>query len=485
MPTTIQPVDVETPVVRPAKGMTPRNIMVVGGGIFIVLVLALAITMQHRVDQRDAKKALGPKAVAGDAPSPEELQKIATEQRTKAKEELKAKDLLDQQHETPSVRELASNGASLNDYAASGNSPQSRALVQGNTSKGNFLTPPRSADFVGGGKSAGGDGTSLTKLPGEASVSSPILIAGGKASGGGLSGAFKMVADKAGLPADMANFAGAAAGSSTTPASIPGMPDFSGMMAQFAPPQKPASSIEQNNTFLREARQGKGAQAALRAVQPETKTLLMEGAVLQAVTESAINSDLPGQVRAKVSQDVYDSIQGDQLVIPKGTRLIGTYNANVANSQSRILMVFNRMIFEDGRSVDLQGMAGGDPSGRAGATGDINHHFLSNFGSGFLIAGLSYLLSKHDPAATVTVNSGSAQNSGAPISLASTTGQILLDTSKSVSDTYRQPRPTIVIEGGTLFSILVQRDMALETAKKVLHPRKYPVLGAISADATR
>ena len=478
---TNHPVDVETPVVRPASGMTPRNILVVGGIVFIVCVLALAIMMQHRVDQRDAQKSIGPKAVAGEAPSPAELEKIANEQRGKAKEELKLKE----QSETPSVRELASDSASLNDYAASANSPQSKALIQGNTSKGNFLMPPRAADFAAGqGSQGNGSGGALVKQQGEPSVSSPILIASGKGGGGGLSQTLKSAAERAGLPADVANIAGGAGG--LGPASgTAGIPDISGMMAQFAPPPKPATALEQNNIFLREARQTKTNQAALRAVQPETKTLLMEGAVLQAVTESSINSDLPGQIRAKVTQDVYDSIQGDQLVIPKGTRLIGTYNANVANAQSRILMVFNRMIFADGRSVDLQGMAGGDPTGRAGATGDINHHFLSNFGSGFLIAGLSYLLSKHDPAATVTVNNNSGQSTGAPISLASTTGQILLDTSKSVADTYKQPRPTIVIEGGTLFSILVQRDMALETLKNSLHLHKRTVLGSFSADVNR
>jgi len=460
--------------VRPSQGMTPRNLLRIGIVVFIIVVLVAAFAMQMRVSDRDEKRKSAPQKIeVGAPPSPVEIEKMANEQRTRAKQEAVQSSANDAEPATqpgavPSVVGLSSqrppNGPqSLQSLGAAGNTPTSRALVQGRTSDGNFLTAPRPSDFDSSAQSSG------APVVGEPSVSAPILMAS-SSKAGPLADAGRAVRELTGAQAP--DFRAIAANAQ--------MPDPASVLAQMRP-QAPLTASEQNQSFLREARQSQ-KQRAIRTDSPEAAIIVLEGAVIQAVTESAINSDLPGQIRAKVTQDVYDSIRGNVLVIPKGARLIGTYNANVANAQSRILMVFNRLILPDGRSLDLQGMAGGEPNGMAGATGDINHHFMRNFGAGFLVAGLTYALGRRDPQVNVTVNSAAGSP---PATLSTAAGQILIDTAKSAIDTYKQPRPTITIESGSLFSILVQRDLIVEPRETATRQRKTSVFDAITAAPSR
>jgi type IV secretory pathway VirB10-like protein len=459
----------DQPPTRAAKGMTPRNILNVAIFVFIGVVLVSAVAMQMRVNAREEKLRAAPKKVeVGEAPSPVEIEKMASEQRQRAiQAETKESEASTGVGTQPSVIALAggrpdSGPQSLQSLGAAGNSPTARTLVQGRTSDGNFLAPPRSSDF------GGGDVAPQAPQVGDPSVTSPILMQGAKGN---------PAAEAARAVRDIAS--GQAPDFRAIAASVPNI-DPAALMAQMRP-QAPQSTVEQNQSFLREAKQTPSRQRAIRADLPEAQIIILEGTVIQAVTESAINSDLPGQIRAKVTQDIYDSIKGNVLVIPKGARLIGTYNANIANAQSRILMVFNRLILPDGRSLDLQGMAGGEPNGTAGLTGDINHHFLRNFGSGFLVAGLTYALGRRDPQVNITVNTTGSQ----PASISSAAGQILVDTAKSAIETYKQPKPTITIDSGSVFSILVQRDMIVENKENAILPRRHGVFEALTVEKSR
>lgn len=460
----------DQPPTRAAKGMTPRNVLKVAIAIFIGVVLVSAVAMQLRVNDREEKRRAAPQKVeVGQAPSPVEIEQMAREQRQRAiQAESKESETSAGVGTPPSVIALAGGKRpeggpqSLQSLGSAGNSPTARTLVQGRTSDGNFLAPPRASDF------GGPDGSSQPPPVGEASVTSPILMQGAKGN---------PAAEAARAVRDIAS--GQAPDFRSIAASVPNI-DPAALMAQMRP-QAPQSTVEQNQSFLREAKQTSSRQRAIRADLPEAQIIILEGTVIQAVTESAINSDLPGQIRAKVTQDIYDSIKGNVLVIPKGARLIGTYNANIANAQSRILMVFNRLILPDGRSLDLQGMAGGEPNGTAGLTGDINHHFLRNFGSGFLVAGLTYALGRRDPQVNITVNTTGSQ----PASISSAAGQILVDTAKSAIETYKQPKPTITIDSGSVFSILVQRDMIVENKENAVLPRRHGVFEVLTVEKSR
>src|ERR1039457_4944650 len=103
---------------------------------------------------------------------------------------------------------------------------------------------------------------------------------------------------------------------------------------------------------------------------------MFAGTVVPCVMTQGINSDLPGQIGCMVSQNVYDTVTGRHLLIPQGTKAIGTYDSRIAYGQSRVLVVSTRLLRPDGSWVSLEGMPGTDLSGYAGLTGAVNNHYL-------------------------------------------------------------------------------------------------------------
>jgi type IV secretion system protein VirB10 len=105
---------------------------------------------------------------------------------------------------------------------------------------------------------------------------------------------------------------------------------------------------------------------------------------IPAVLEQALNSDLPGEIKALVRENVYDTATGRYLLIPQGARLVGTYDSRVGYGQDGIQVVWSRLIFPDGSSVNLEGMAGQDASGHAGLRHDVDNHYKRLVGFGLL-----------------------------------------------------------------------------------------------------
>ena len=118
-----------------------------------------------------------------------------------------------------------------------------------------------------------------------------------------------------------------------------------------------------------------------------TSLVAAQGTVIPAILETAINSDLPGFVRAVVSRDV-KGFNGSTTVIPRGSKLIGQYRSGVAAGQSRAFVVWSRILTPDGVSVDI-GSPATDRVGRGGINGETNSHFFQRFGSSILLSVLS------------------------------------------------------------------------------------------------
>jgi type IV secretion system protein VirB10 len=193
----------------------------------------------------------------------------------------------------------------------------------------------------------------------------------------------------------------------------------------------------------------------LTAERPAAAHVVGQGAVIPAVLITELNSDMPGQLTAVVAMDIYDSIYGDQLMIPKGSRLVGLYNNDVRVGQERVIAAFQRLVLPNGNSVDLMGMSSADAQGRGGLLGDVDNHFFKMFAASFMTAGLAQLFQKDSTSNTVVVN-GTAGNPGVTAA-----GQILSDISKTINQRNVNIPPTITIKQGHKFNVIVNKDMAL------------------------
>ena len=114
------------------------------------------------------------------------------------------------------------------------------------------------------------------------------------------------------------------------------------------------------------------------------------GTIIPGVMLTGINSDLPGQTTAQVRENVFDTVSGQYLLIPQGTRLVGLYDHHLVAAQERLLISWKRLLFPNGTSLSLrEGMPGTDPLGAAGFTDEVNNHTLRVFGSALLLSIIS------------------------------------------------------------------------------------------------
>ena len=199
-----------------------------------------------------------------------------------------------------------------------------------------------------------------------------------------------------------------------------------------------------------------------RPEPPETRFVLRTGFVVPAVMISGINSQLPGPVIAQVSQPVYDAATGRYLLIPQGTRLFGTYSNEVAYGQERVFVAWQRLIFPDGKAMDLGEMPGTDGAGMAGLTGDVNNHYLRTFGSALLMslitAGAAYSQQPHNAAAP----QGYGYQQTASGTLSAALGQQLGAAGSALLMKNLNVAPTIEVHAGYRLNVVVTKDLTFD-----------------------
>jgi type IV secretion system protein VirB10 len=141
-----------------------------------------------------------------------------------------------------------------------------------------------------------------------------------------------------------------------------------------------------------------------RVVEPASTYVLQAGNIIPAALITGIRSDLPGQITAQVTEKVFDSPTGRFLLIPPGARLIGIYDSQVAFGQSRVLLVWTRLIMPNGRSIVLERQPGADTAGYAGLEDEVDNHW----GTLFKAALLSTLLGVGSELGTTTGAGGNS-----------------------------------------------------------------------------
>jgi type IV secretion system protein VirB10 len=195
-----------------------------------------------------------------------------------------------------------------------------------------------------------------------------------------------------------------------------------------------------------------------RIAAPASSYVVQAGNVIPASLITGIRSDLPGQITAQVTENVYDSPTGRFLLVPQGTRLIGVYDSQVSFGQSRVLLVWTRLIMPNGRSIVLERQPGADTAGYAGLEDDVDNHW----GALFKAALLSTLLGVGSElgAGSDTGNNGDiiqALRRGSSDSL-NQTGQKIVQRNLNI-------QPTLTIRPGFPVRVIVNRDLVLEPYK--------------------
>ena len=193
-------------------------------------------------------------------------------------------------------------------------------------------------------------------------------------------------------------------------------------------------------------------ESAERLQTPSSPYVVQAGTIIPAALVTGIRSDLPGEITAQVTQDVADSPTGRYRLIPQGARLVGQYDSQVAFGQSRVLLVWTRLILPDGRSIVLDRLPGVDAAGNGGLQDGVNNHW----GQLFKAAALSSILG-----IGTQIGAGSNENGlvqalrQGPADTLNQAGQQVIGRSLNIA-------PTLTIRPGFEVEVLVHKDLVLE-----------------------
>lgn len=192
-----------------------------------------------------------------------------------------------------------------------------------------------------------------------------------------------------------------------------------------------------------------------RVAAPASSYVVQAGNIIPASLITGIRSDLPGQITAQVTENIYDSPTGHFLLIPQGARLIGVYDSQVAFGQSRVLLVWTRLIMPNGRGIVLERQPGADTAGYAGLEDGVDNHW----GALFKAAALSTLLGVGSELGSTNGNSDviTALRRGSSDSL-NQTGQKVVQRNLNI-------QPTLTIRPGFPVRVIVNRDLVFEPYK--------------------
>jgi type IV secretion system protein VirB10 len=182
---------------------------------------------------------------------------------------------------------------------------------------------------------------------------------------------------------------------------------------------------------------------------------LKAGTIIPGMLISGINSDLPGNVIGQVSENVWDTATGRFVLIPKGTRILGVYSSEVSFGQRRVLLVWNRLIFPNGTTLNISGSPGVDQAGYSGLSGKVNEHWGTMFKTALLasmfVAGAEIVYDRD--------SQGSNENKSPGDMAAESVAGSILDMSAKIMNRATDIQPTITIRPGKKMGIFVQQDI--------------------------
>lgn len=228
-------------------------------------------------------------------------------------------------------------------------------------------------------------------------------------------------------------------------------------------PVQPAEPVTGGKDYRQFDVQGQADRWRLdsRAEAPRSPYELRAGFIVPAVLISGVNSDLPGQIVAQVSQDVFDTATGKWRLIPQGSRLVGQYSSDIAYGQSRVLVAWQRIVFPDGKAMDIGSMPGADSAGYAGFRDQVNNHYFRLFSSAFLMSGITAGIAMSQPQ---TLSLGTRQSASSAMSEA--LGQQLGQVTAQLIARNMNIAPTLEIRPGYRFNVIVTKDLTFSRPYK-------------------
>ncbi len=229
-----------------------------------------------------------------------------------------------------------------------------------------------------------------------------------------------------------------------------GLPSFQPTLGGAQPAIGGSGSRDRQLSFLN-AEADRRTVAPDRVTEPASPFVLQTGSVIPAALITGIRSDLPGQITAQVTQHIYDSPTGNILLVPQGTRLIGEYDNGVAFGQRRVLLVWTRLIFPNGRSIVLERQPGAATDGYAGLEDGVDYHWwdlIKAAGLSTLLAAGAELTMDDEDRLIAAIRSG-AQDT-------------INDAGQQIIQRQLQVAPTLTIRPGFPVRVIVTRDLVLE-----------------------
>ncbi|MEM7667353.1 MAG: TrbI/VirB10 family protein [Pseudomonadota bacterium] len=233
----------------------------------------------------------------------------------------------------------------------------------------------------------------------------------------------------------------------------PAPPPSSGLQGLFPTaaraPDRP-DAIERREAFL-DREVDRRTTASDRLQPPASPYILQAGSVIEAALLTGLRSDLPGQISAQVTANVYDSPTGRFLLIPQGARLLGEYDSRVATGQRRLLLAWTRLILPDGRSIVLEREPGTDGAGYAGLEDGVDNHWRSLF----LAAGLATILN-------IGLETGEDNGDEIAEAIRDGTQDTIGRAGEAIVQRQLNIPPTLTIRPGFPVRVMVTRDLILE-----------------------
>lgn len=232
---------------------------------------------------------------------------------------------------------------------------------------------------------------------------------------------------------------------------MPSYPDVSAPPSAFdlSPVATDQNRQEAKKAFME--RDTDGIYNSHGLVSPRSPYQVMAGNIIPASLVTGLNSDLPGQVIGQVTENVFDTVTGQHLLIPQGSRLMGRYDSVIAFGQSRALVVWTRLILPNGDSIQLDNLPGSDSQGFAGLKDKVDRHtwqFIKGAALSSLLSVGSELASDDTDRLTRAI-----QNAGQDT--ANIAGQRIIDRNLNV-------QPTLRVRQGWRFNVIVSRDLILK-----------------------